>query len=468
MVDLLKIIRGYKDVPAFVVMDGEDSKTISYEQFYETICRCAYNLECTLGDIRGKHIGIYANSGYEYVMILAALLFERAIAVPLNTHESRDAISYEIDNSDMHAIVVDENLMQNIDILGRKTVKISELNTKEGKLADLQDYSEDEWDNPVAIVYTSGTTGMQKGVVVSAGNLFGEIREIFDSSFPFEKYVGARVYTNLPYYHIGGITEWLLQMGKGFTVYLSTNPGNVLSDLEHHMIDVAVVIPATLKLWKKAVKSGHMERLGNTKLIITGGAAADFTTVKSFLEQNIPYGQFYGMTEYTGIISSGFDCISHLESVGRPNPSVKVTIVDGEICLSGPGLMLGYYKNKEETDKVIEGDLLHTGDLGYIDEDGYMYITGRKKNLIILSNGENVSPEELENHLYKCEDIIECKVYEENDRICALIYAAAEKEDVVSDYIADLNTRLPIFKRIYKKTIQNEALEKTGSGKIKR
>ena len=428
MVDLLKIIKDYKEVPAFIVMDGEESKTVSYEQFYEAICRCAYNLECAFGDLKGKHIGIYANSGYEFVLVLAALLFERAVAVPLNNHESPDVIRYEIDNSDMEAIVVDEDLIQNIDILGKRTVGITELVKDDGTLANLKDFSDDEWDNLVAIVYTSGTTGIQKGVMLSAGNLFGETREVYDNAFPVDNYLGLRVFANLPYYHIGGISEWLLQMRKGCTVYLSINPGNVLFDLEHQTIDVAVVIPATLKLWKKAIKSGHMDRLGNVKLVITGGAAADLDTVKIFLEHHIPYGQFYGMTEYSGIISSGFDCISHLESVGRPNPSVKATIVDGEICLSGPGFMLGYYKNEEETKKVIDGDLLHTGDLGYIDEDGYMYITGRKKNLIILSNGENVSPEELENHLYKCPDIIECKVYEESDRICALIYAEEGKE----------------------------------------
>ena len=180
MVDLLKIIKDYKEVPAFIVMDGEESKTVSYEQFYEAICRCAYNLECAFGDLKGKHIGIYANSGYEFVLVLAALLFERAVAVPLNNHESPDVIRYEIDNSDMEAIVVDEDLIQNIDILGKRTVGITELVKDDGTLANLKDFSDDEWDNLVAIVYTSGTTGIQKGVMLSAGNLFGETREVYD------------------------------------------------------------------------------------------------------------------------------------------------------------------------------------------------------------------------------------------------------------------------------------------------
>ena len=267
---------------------------------------------------------------------------------------------------------------------------------------------------------------------------------------------------------IGGITGILSHFEYGCVTYISMNPGNVINDLENETIDSAVVIPATLNLWKKSVVRGHIERLGGVRLLVSAGAPPDLSTVELFMEHGISYGQYYGMSETSGNITLNFDCKDHLRSVGKPDPNVEVVIIDGEICVKGSSVMREYYKNPEETANTVIDGILHTGDLGRIDDDGYVYITGRKKNLIILSGGENISPEELERELYKCAFIYECKVFAENDRLCATVYTDQEHTEEVADYITELNTRLPIFKRIYKKNIQTEPLEKTSTGKIKR
>ena len=469
MVDFLNIIKGYGDTDAFVVMDGDDSYSVSYSGFYKEIEICAFNLKKNIGEVKGRHIGLYVDTSHDYTALLSAIMFSRGVAVPLNIRESIDNIRYEIDNADLDVLIVDD--MHKSMFEGCPDLKlVDKRDLLEGEFAKgvLSDFYDEEEGNAALIVYTSGTTGYPKGVVISAGNLFKYPKEMYDDSAEIETTRGLKVYDNFPFYHIGGINGWITRMEKGCTTYLSTNVGNVLSDLKNVRIDCASVIPATLNLWEKTIKRGHIEKLGGVKIVATGGAPANLDTVNTFLNNGIKYGQYYGMTESSGNITLNFDCAEHLKSVGRADKNVEITIVDGEICVSGPGVAKGYYKNDEESRETFKDNVLRTGDLGFIDDNGYVYITGRKKNLIILSGGENVSPEELEKELGKSDSIIECKVYADNDRICVQIYAESDKEEMVKQYVDELNKRLPIYKRIYRTFIQNEPLERTHSGKIKR
>lgn len=469
MIKFLDGIRKYGALTAFRILDEDNSFNISFDEYYEKVEKCAYNLKNLFGDIKGKTVGIYCDSSYDYTVIIAALVFGRAVAVPMNIHESLDNIKYQIEDSEMEILITDSaresigNELTGVKLVGKDSLLVETI-----EKIELADFLDEEKDNTAMMVYTSGTTGKAKGVLVTAGNLFGNAKSLYDSSAPFDKFEGLKIYTNFPYYHIGGLTSWVTHFEKGCTTYLSVNPGNVLTDLEHESIDSAVVTPATLKLWEKSVNRGRIDRLGGLKLVVTAGAPVDVNTVDTFMKEGIGYGQYYGMTESCGNITSNFDCINHLKSVGRPDPMVEVEIIDGEICVKSPGVMKGYFKNEEETRASLEGGVLHTGDLGYIDDEGYVYITGRKKNLIILSGGENVSPEELEKLMYANSDVKECKAFAKNDRIFMAVYSDEAARESIQSYVSELNKTLPIFKRIYGIEFQNEEFEKTASGKIKR
>ena len=181
--------------------------------------------------------------------------------------------------------------------------------------------------------------------------------------------------------------------------------------------------------------------------------------------------QVYGMTETCGdgIINYEQD-EKHIRAVGKPDDHAEYKLDEtGEICIRGGCVMLGYYKDPEATAEVLDADgWFHTGDLARVDEDGFYYITGRKKNIIILDNGENVSPEELENLLSKCEAVKECIVREKGKKICAVIYCGEADQQTVRDFITETNRTLPLYKRMSAVEFSTEPLPRTGTGKLMR
>ena len=470
MVELLKMIEGYGDAPAFKNLDGVNSYEVTYREYLNKMKACAYNLQNVFGDLKGKHIGIMADSNYEYTVILGAVLFSRGILVPVNFLETPENIKAAIYHSDLDGIIVEEKYRDKV--VGNFNIADKAEMLKEGAGSiDLKDFSEDEKDNLALIIFTSGTTSLSKGVMLSAGNLLGFEASGHNDDYSEDKkaVAGQRVYNVFPFYHVAGIVGWLYRIEQGATTYLSADPRNVLSDLEGEHIDIALVTPGILKLWETCIKKGNMERLGGLKLALTGGAKPELSVIKTFLDNGIGFGQYYGMTEASGNITCNFDVVNHIDSVGKLVDGCEVEIIDGEICVRYYGVMLGYYKDPEGTAEVLDEDgLLHTGDLGYLDEDGFLYITGRKKNLIILSSGENVSPEELEKAVYECPLVKECKAFECDDRIHLGVYCDNDAQEEIKEFIAELNKKLPIYKRMYKIDFQDTEFEKTELGKIKR
>ena len=470
MVEYLNILRQFDKREMMKIISGTECSVKTYADYHRDICRCAGKLASILGPIEGRHIGIIGTSDYEYLVIMAAIIFSRGVAVPLNNREVEDNVLAAVKTSEAELIISDD--MPYTEAL-KELVRVE---TKEGFFddkttqKDLKDFSDDEADRTVLIIFTSGTTSLSKGVELSAGNLFKVLRNNLPDEYreDVDKTEGIVAYTNSPFYHVGGIMPWLSWTELGVTMCLSKDSRNILSDLEVNRIHMAAVIPTVLKLWVKSLYKNKLERLGGVKYIYAGGAALDPNIMDLFYSNGISVIQLYGMTETGGDITVNYDMKNHGTSAGRVAEGVTLSFIDGEICVDSFGNMKGYYHNPEETEKTLKSGIIYTGDLGHMDEDGFLYITGRKKNLIILSGGENISPEELENILYKNPAIAECKVYEKEDRIWADVYAPTSSEAEMKEYVGELNKKLPIYKRIYNVVFRENELEKTASGKIKR
>ena len=252
-----------------------------------------------------------------------------------------------------------------------------------------------------------------------------------------------------------------------------------------------------VNLAKPFVKDIHKVFGGRMKIFISGGAAINPKVLEFFNDIGFIAIQGYGLTECSPLAALNPDrsWLMRSDSAGHVMPGMEVKVVNkgndgvGEIVFKGPSVMLGYYNNKEATEEVLRGGWFYTGDLGYVDNDGYIYITGRLKNVIITQNGKNVYPEELENYLKNISCIDEAMVWgqnseiDERDTIIAATvtldeealteaigenYTDEEKRDFIWEEVDKINENLPLFKKIKKVVIKEDDFEKTTAKKIKR
>ena len=235
--------------------------------------------------------------------------------------------------------------------------------------------------------------------------------------------------------------------------------------------EVMAVVPVLLKSIYSDVMKGRRDRLNGLCVLTCGAAMFDPKMLKDLMDKGFFIAQMYGLTETCGdgIINYAQDA-KHIGAVGQGNDYLDYKIAeDGELCMRGDSIMLGYYKDPEATAEVIDADgWFHTGDLARMDEEGFYYITGRKKNLIILDSGENISPEELEGIVGKCEAVKECVVKEMGKKIGVVVYCDEDKQQQVRDFITEANRTLPLYKRMSAVEFSTEPLPRNGAGKLLR
>ena len=373
-----------------------------------------------------------------------------------------------------------------------------------------------------SIVFTSGTTGKGKGVMLSQANI-GLDMTLGMYNFDITR---KTLHVLPPHHTFGSTVNYVGHLSQGCEVYISSGIKHVSDEIREQQPTHLILVPAFLevmnrKIWTTARKSGKEGLLkmmmkvsdllrkvgidvrkklfssvlsafgGKLELIICGGAKLDEDIINTFDSLGITILNGYGITECSPLISANRNKYRKPGSVGTPILACRVKIDnpdengEGEICVKGPNVMLGYYNNPEATAEVFDKDgFFHTGDYGKLDEEGWIYITGRKKNLIILSNGKNVYPEEIEADLQKVEGVAEVVVYAGESRvqkdkitIVAEIFPDAEllkdkgikdMQEYFEEQVKALNAKMPPYKAVKRVRLRDTEFQKNTSRKITR
>lgn len=325
-------------------------------------------------------------------------------------------------------------------------------------------------DEMSVIALSSGTTSVSKGVMLSQHNI---LSDTFSGAIAYGYPQGA-VYLNiLPYTHLFGIVADMLgPLASGGTICFSNNKLNIFKDMQAFSPTHMNLPPAVIYTIEKALlQSQNILRTtgGLLRKIMCAGAKIEENTVREMLKYDIEVLAAYGLTECSPCVSMNTSDGSKIGSVGRILPCCKARIKDSEIVVSGENIMLGYFGDIESTQNVMHDGWLYTGDLGYIDDDGYLYITGRKANVIVLENGKKIATDILESELCKIHDVEEALITSDtrNNRVLLNIRIVSRVEQkLIIDEIDKFVKKYGINDRIKNITVTLEPLKKNKLGKV--
>ena len=460
---------------------AEDGKTVvekKYCEYAQDIRRMVAYLKAEVPDIKGRRIVLLSRNCYEFCVASYGIILAGGVLVTLNQKKNWDELEYELG-------LVEPALILNDGIdYGCRT----ELEAAYGpKLRPMDCYKETApgeltncvgHDDLMMLMFTSGTTGRSKGVMLSERNMcaslhtYSEVAENWVTDrLPAGQKLPLSHMTLLPLFHMACFVCVMSYPPAGWTLNLCGDIRDFYRDLGLMHSDVMASAPMLVETVYNDMKRGRVGRLNGLWDLCCSSAALDPKMLLELAQNGFVVNQCYGMTETFGDGILNFTQVEkHMSAVGKPDDHVQYKLDEtGEICIKGDCVMLGYYKDPEATAEVIDADgWFHTGDLARMDEEGFYYITGRKKNLIILASGENVSPEELEKKLALCPAITECIVKEKGQKICAVIYCPEDKQEEVRAFVTEVNRSLPMYKRISAVEFTAEPLPRNALGKLLR
>ena len=539
----------YGDRPAYIFKTEEKGKfrTITHKEFRENINALGTTL-IQMG-LKDKRIALISENRYEWELSYLAVASGVGVIVPLDKALPDNELESLILRSQVEAIIYSSKYDVIMNTLREKKntnlkyfismdleentqgIYAEKALVEKGKklLADgNKTYIDAKIDSEKMgiMLFTSGTTAMSKAVMLSHKNLVTNVMDIIQR---FDLTDEDRFLSFLPLHHVFECTVgFLYPISIGGSIAFCEGVKHMAENIKEFEITAMISVPAVFdiiyrKVMKTIEKKGKLanlekgekvsqfllkmkidlrkqlfkevhESLGpKLKLVVTGGAALDPETEKGFNDLGFDVEQGYGLTETAPVIAAETPKCRRLGSIGKKFPSVEVKIDDpdeegiGELMAKGPSIMLGYYENEEATKSALESDgWFHTGDLARIDKDGFIYISGRKKSVIVLNNGKNVFPEEIETLLNKVEGIKETFVFEKKEddgdvKVCVEIvydkelikelYNIEGEENIKEflwDKVKEVNKLMPKYKYVREMVITEEPLIKTTTLKIKR
>jgi long-chain acyl-CoA synthetase len=544
---IIKSARAYSDKTALEDLAESPIPKVSFKELKELIIKFGKALK-EIGLNERDHIAVIGENRVQWgITYLTSMTFNFVI-VPIDRNLPQSDILNILHESDTQAIVF-SNTFKEFLVEKKETLsKLKYLISMDDKISAENIYSMTEiiekqnsfLDNlpeinpndMAEIIFTSGSLGRAKGVMLSQKNLSSNLMAMTSM---VEINHQDRFLSVLPIHHTYECTcGFLCPLYMGASVHYARSLKTVVEDLQKVKATIllgvpllydkmfkkimkgikedkvkSIIVPPLLKITnlidsfnndmklKKAVFKELHERFGGAvRIFIAGGAKPDPKVAKGLREFGFSFIQGYGLTETAPIVALNRLYNFKDEAAGLPLPGVKINIDSpdsdgvGEIFIKGDNVMLGYYKNKQKTDEVFRDGWFMTGDLGFIDKDGFLHISGRKKNVIIAKNGKNVFPEEIEDLLNRSPFIQESLVYGEKDEkhdeiIAVQIFTDAEAfieysekqnvkitpeliESVISEEVKKVNSLLPQYKQIRKTFIRETEFEKTTTQKIKR
>ncbi len=535
---------------AFLIKKKEEGEylPVTYAQFKKDV-DCLGTALTDLG-LKGKKVAIIGENRYEWAVSYLAVVNGTGMVVPIDKELPENEIESLLKRSDSSAVIFSGKFAEIMKKITKDnpnikfSINMDAADVKDGFIPfrtllengeglikkGNTDFINAHIDNKEIsiLLFTSGTTDLAKAVMLSHSNICSNIVAVHKMVYMDENDIFLSF---LPLHHTYECTcGFLVPIYKGATIAYCEGLRHIVKNLKESKATIMLSVPLLFesmykRIWSQAAKKPGMvlkmkaalavsnflrrvfkldltkkifkqlhETLGGyIRLFISGAAAIDPLVAKGFRDFGIHFLQGYGLTECSPIVTVNRDVHFRDESAGLPIPGVELKIVDkdsegiGEIVTTGPNVMHGYYQNEEATSKVLKDGWFYTGDLGYIDNEGFLYITGRKKNVIVTKNGKNIFPEELETLLnrspYIKESMVWGKAGDDGDiMICAAIVidreAIEEEQPGVVDHeqlhslidkeVRALNKKLVLYKHIREFTIREEEFIKTTTKKIKR
>lgn len=541
-------VKLYGEQVAYVIKHKENKDVIYENITYKKLLEDINKLGTTFFDMgfQKKRIAIIGKNRYEWALTHLANMLGGIVSVPLDKDLQYDELENSLIRSKAECIVFDEKLADMVaeiekngktnlteficmsKIEGRTSVRElvdrGEELLKQGK----KDYLNAKIDENAMniLLFTSGTTSNSKAVMLSQKNIASNI-------YAMQRVEDMRsTDTNiafLPFHHIFGSTCMIMMLAQGIKTVFPDGLRYIKQNLNEYKVSLFVGVPVLIEaiyktIMKEVDKQGKTKLIkiamkisnflmkfhidirrklfkqvldalgGELRLVISGGAPADPQVSKGFTNLGVDIIQGYGLTETAPVICAETKVALRNGSVGVPMINDTIEIVDpdkngiGEIRVKGPNVMLGYYEMPEETKAVLKDGWFYTGDLGYFDKDGFLFITGRNKNMIVLKNGKKVFPEELETLINRIDLVKESMVFglpdekDKNDVMLSvkIVYneeeakekyeGKTEKElyEIIWNKIKELNKTFPRYKHIQKMILTKEELIKTTTKKVKR
>lgn len=445
---------------------------------------------------RGSHVAVTGATSYPWLVTYLGTVGCGSVAVPLDVSLPAEELCELVDRADVTVLVLDEIRKDVAAIVKDRCPKLKHLVSMQKETSDEEMLSfwqllkenegayeyEADPDSLCTIMFTSGTTGKSKGVMLTQRNL-AENATCLDMKIPPR----TVILSVLPIHHAYCLSMDILKgISLGSVICINDSLLRVAKNIKLFQPNMILMVPLMIETMAKKLEevSGLPPKLVKWQVfgkqfhtICSGGAYLPPAMIDLFNRYGITILQGYGMTECSPVISTTVSWNIRRESVGQLVPNCEAKTVDEELWVRGSSVMMGYYKMPEETAQTLEDGWLKTGDLGYVDEDGFVYLTGRKKNLIITKNGENVSPEELENKIGEHRLVQEILVREKEGVIEAEIfpdYDYIKKKHVkdvraaLQEIIDEYNQGAPAYKKVYSLKVRDTEFEKNTSRKIKR